>query len=155
MPYAFSRRSKDRLEGVHPSLVSVCELAIARSSVDFGITCGLRSVAQQEENVRLGRSKTMKSRHLPQDDGYSHAVDVVVWHGGEPCWELNLYDDVADAFLSAGVEEGVTLTWGAAWHKPLTEHGGTCESLMLEYIDLRRSQSRRPFLDGPHFQLEM
>jgi len=24
---------------------------------------------------------------------------------------------------------------------------------MNEYIDLRRSQGRRPFIDGPHFEL--
>jgi hypothetical protein len=27
------------------------------------------------------------------------------------------------------------------------------EDAMNEYIDLRRSQGRRPFIDGPHFQL--
>jgi hypothetical protein len=24
---------------------------------------------------------------------------------------------------------------------------------MLSYVDLRRSQGRRPFIDGPHFEL--
>ena len=28
-------------------------------------------------------------------------------------------------------------------------------SLMNEYIDLRRGQGRKPFIDGPHFQLEV
>ena len=27
------------------------------------------------------------------------------------------------------------------------------EEVMNEYIDLRRSQGRRPFIDGPHFEL--
>jgi len=27
------------------------------------------------------------------------------------------------------------------------------ESAMNSYIDLRRSQNRRPFIDGPHFEL--
>jgi len=27
------------------------------------------------------------------------------------------------------------------------------EDAMNEYIDLRRSQGRRPFIDGPHFEL--
>ena len=27
------------------------------------------------------------------------------------------------------------------------------EDAMMKYIDLRRSQGRRPFIDGPHFEL--
>jgi hypothetical protein len=41
---------------------------------------------------------------------------------------------------------------GAAWHKNLTDWDGTAEDLMNEYIDLRRSQGKRPFLDCPHFE---
>jgi hypothetical protein len=47
----------------------------------------------------------------------------------------------------------VTLRWGAAWHKTLNDWNGTAEALMNEYIDLRRSQGKRPFIDGPHFEL--
>jgi len=30
---------------------------------------------------------------------------------------------------------------------------GTMEEAMNAYIDLRRSQGKRPFIDGPHFEL--
>jgi hypothetical protein len=30
---------------------------------------------------------------------------------------------------------------------------GTMEDAMNDYIDTRRSQNRRPFIDGPHFEL--
>ena len=30
---------------------------------------------------------------------------------------------------------------------------GTAEDAMMAYVDLRRSQGRRPFIDGPHFEL--
>ena len=30
---------------------------------------------------------------------------------------------------------------------------GTMEEAMNAYIDLRRAQGRRPFIDGPHFEL--
>jgi peptidoglycan L-alanyl-D-glutamate endopeptidase CwlK len=154
MSFKLSNRSLSKLEGVHPQLVDVCKLAIGRTKIDFGIICGTRTVAEQEENVRTGRSKTMKSYHLPQADGYSHAIDAMAYVGSNGVWELNLYDEIADAFLSAAEEVGCELTWGAAWHKKLTDHKGTCEALMMEYVDIRRSQGRRPFLDGPHFQLE-
>ena len=51
--------------------------------------------------------------------------------------------------------EGVDVTWGGAWHKPLNDWRGTSADLMNEYIDLRRGQGRKPFIDGPHFQLEI
>ena len=30
---------------------------------------------------------------------------------------------------------------------------GTMEEAMNAYIDLRRSQGKRPFIDGPHFRI--
>jgi hypothetical protein len=46
------------------------------------------------------------------------------------------------------------VTWGAAWHIPdIGKFDGTMEQAMNEYVDLRRSQGKRPFIDGPHFQI--
>jgi peptidoglycan L-alanyl-D-glutamate endopeptidase CwlK len=53
----------------------------------------------------------------------------------------------------AAKELNVELRWGAAWHKNLTDTEMPTEDLMNEYIDLRRSQNRRPFVDAPHFEL--
>ena len=83
----------------------------------------------------------------------SHAVDLVAYISGRVSWELNLYDDIADAIKDAAIKEGKSIRWGAAWHKPLNEWDGTAEDLMNEYIDKRRSQGRRPFIDAPHFEL--
>ena len=33
------------------------------------------------------------------------------------------------------------------------EWDGSAEDLMNQYIDLRRSEGRRPFIDAPHFEL--
>jgi len=30
---------------------------------------------------------------------------------------------------------------------------GTAEDAMNAYVDLRRSQGRRPFIDAPHFEM--
>ena len=68
--------------------------------------------------------------------------------------KLNLYDDIADAMKEAAVREGVKIRWGAAWHiDDFRDWEGTAEEAMNAYIDLRRSQGRRPFIDGPHFEL--
>ena len=150
MPFTLSQRSLGRLDGVKNELHSVVTTAIGLTNVDFGVTCGLRTEKEQEDLVARGASKTMKSKHLTGD-----AVDVVAYIGGSRIsWELNLYDDIADAFKEASVREGVGIRWGASWHIPdLRDWEGTAEEAMMAYIDLRRSQGRRPFIDAPHFEL--
>lgn len=157
--FSLSQRSLSRLEGVHPFLVEVAKLAINRTKVDFGITCGVRTIEEQEAHVAAGRSWTMKSKHLIQDDGYSHAIDCVAYLGSDVCWEETVYDEIADAIKSASEEVremgyDFDIIWGAGWHKPLSKHEGTCEDLVNEYVDLRRSQGRRATMDCPHFQIE-
>jgi peptidoglycan L-alanyl-D-glutamate endopeptidase CwlK len=147
MTYQLGKRSKDRLLGVDPRMVAVVEKAITISEQDFSVICGLRTVKEQEALVAKGASQTMKSKHL---EGL--AVDLMAWVDGGR-WELNLYDEIADAIRRAAIELEVNVRWGAAWHKTLNEWDGTAEDLMNEYIDLRRSQGRRPFIDGPHFEI--
>ena len=92
MTFRLSQRSMDKLEGVHPAMTGVVERAIQITDVDFGVTQGIRTFEEQQANVAAGRSQTMKSKHLLQDDGFSHAVDVVAYVGPDVSWELNLYD---------------------------------------------------------------
>jgi len=149
MAFTLSQRSLGRLDGVNNKLHSVVTTAIGLTNVDFGVTCGLRTEKEQEELVARGASQTMKSKHLTGD-----AVDVVAYIGSRISWEPNLYDDIADAFKEASVREGVGIKWGASWHIPdLRDWEGTAEEAMMAYIDLRRSQGRRPFIDAPHFEL--
>ena len=154
MAFKLGNRSKQKLEGVHPDMVAVVERAIELTKVDFGVTYGVRTVEEQEKLVASGRSQTMKSKHLIQDTGYSHAVDVVAYDGGDVVWEIHVYDDICDAFKEAAIEHGVAIKWGAAWSEgDIRTYEGTAEDAMNNYIDLRRSQGRRPFIDGPHFEL--
>ena len=149
MGYQLGTRSLQKLEGVNPDLVAVVSRAIELSKQDFSVICVLRTVKEQEALVAKGASQTMKSKHLE-----GNAVDLAAYCDDGIRWELNLYDEIADAMLKAAKELGVTLRWGAAWHKNLNDWNGTAEDLMNEYIDLRRSQGKRPFIDAPHFQVE-
>ena len=154
MAFKLSSRSMSKLEGVHPDMVATVKKAIERTPVDFGVTYGVRSIEEQQRLFDMGRSQTMKSKHLIQSGGFSHAVDLVAYDGSEVVWEINVYDDIADAMASAANEVGCTIRWGAAWHiDDISDYDGTMEDAMNEYIDLRRSQGRRPFIDGPHFEL--
>ena len=107
-------------------------------------------IEEQEALVAKGASKTMKSKHLE-----GKAVDLMAYiDGGRASWELNLYDEIADAMKEASKETEVDLRWGAAWHlNSMREQDMTSEAMMTQYIDLRRSQGRRPFIDAPHFEL--
>lgn len=149
MSFHLSQKSLDKLVGVDPKLVQVVKLAIDYSKVDFGVTEGLRTIEKQREYFEAGKSQTMSSKHI---DG--KAVDLVAYVGGTVCWEINVYDDVADAMKAAAKELGVPIRWGAAWNVPdLTKWEGTAEDAMNHYIDERRAQKQRPFIDGPHFEL--
>jgi peptidoglycan L-alanyl-D-glutamate endopeptidase CwlK len=153
MAFNLSARSRGKLEGVSPDLVAVVHRAIELTKVDFGVTYGVRTYAEQEELYNSGRSQTMNSKHLIQDDGYSHAVDLVAYFGSNVSWELNVYDDICDAMKEAAIEVGCPLKWGAAWSEgDIRTYPGTAEDAMNAYVDLRRSQGRRPFIDAPHFE---
>ena len=155
MAFSLSSRSRGKLEGVHPDMVAVVETAITLTKVDFGVTYGVRTLEEQKRLYESGRSQTMNSKHLLQDDtGYSHAVDVVAYDGSDVVWEINVYDDICDAFKKAAEMHGVSIKWGAAWSEgDIRSYRGTAEDAMNAYIDLRRSEGRRPFIDGPHFEL--
>mgnify|MGYP002635648922 CR=1 FL=1 len=148
MSFKLSERSLDRLKGVDQKLVDVVKRAIDLTEIDFGVSEGLRTLERQKELVEKGASQTLKSKHLG-----GRAVDLVAYIGPRVSWELAVYDDIADAVRQAANELEVTICWGAAWHKNLTDTKMSAEDLMNEYIDLRRSQSRRPFIDAPHFEL--
>jgi peptidoglycan L-alanyl-D-glutamate endopeptidase CwlK len=149
MTFKLSDRSLRNLQGVNEQLVATVNLAIVLTKIDFGVICGLRTMEEQRVLVDKGASKTMRSKHL---DG--NAVDLMAYIGSRASWELNLYDDIADAMKQAAVETGAVLRWGAAWHIPdIRQWNGTMENAMGAYVDLRRSEGKRPFIDGPHFEL--
>ena len=138
-----------RLEGINPDLIKVVTQAIKLTKIDFGVTCGMRTVEEQEKLVASGASQTMKSKHLE-----GRAVDLVAYVGPNITWKLNMYDDLADAMADACCEFGVPIKWGAAWTVgDIGDWNGTMEEAMNSYVDLRRSQGRRPFIDAPHFEM--
>jgi peptidoglycan L-alanyl-D-glutamate endopeptidase CwlK len=156
MAYSLGTKSRKELEGVHPKLIKVVERAIAISKQDFSVHDGLRTEAEQREYVRRGVSKTMNSKHRPQADGFSHAVDLVPYINGQLRWEWKPIYVIASAVHQAAREQGVQLTWGAVWDKAFLSL--PCDPEDLEkavnaYVDRRRKAGKSAFIDGPHFQL--
>ena len=136
--YVLSARSRRNLEGVHPKLVSVVRRALELTDQDFTVVEGLRSLETQKAYVAKGVSKTMKSYHLQQKDGYGHAVDLYPYYNGSVQVEapFSRYKMISDATMAAAKELGVVVTWGADWNR-----------------DGRTSD--HSFIDSPHYQIEL
>ena len=146
MPYTLGPRSLQNLSGVHPDLVSVVKRAIEITEQDFSVIEGVRNINRQRELVKAGKSTTMNSRHLT-----GHAVDIAPW---PISWDWEYFYPIADAMKQAAEELEVDLEWGGAWHiKPFYSWEGLAESAKDDYVKLRKSQGKKPFLDAPHFQL--
>ena len=149
MSFKLSTKSHAKLNGVDASLVAVTKRAIELTKIDFGVIYGMRTLEEQEKLFAAGKSQTMKSKHL-----VGRAVDLMAYVDGAASWELNVYDDLCDAMKEAAIEIGVAVKWGAAWSEgDIRTYPSTAEDAMMAYIDLRRSEKRRPFIDGPHFEL--
>lgn len=137
MPFKLSKRSLNKLTGVHPDLVAVVNRAIARSTVDFTVIEGLRDVERQRKLVKAGASKTMDSRHLT-----GHAVDLGAWVGGSVRWDWPLYLKIAEAMRTASMELNTPIRWGGTWGL-LSALPATITADLLH----------KSFPDGPHFEL--
>lgn len=149
MSFKLSSRSLGRLSGVDTRLADVVKRAIEISRVDFGVTEGLRTMETQRRYVAQGKSQTMSSKHLTGE-----AVDLVAYINGSVSWELNIYDDVADAMKQSAIELDLPLRWGAAWNvDDIRQWNGSMADAMNFYIDARREEGRRPFIDAPHFEI--
>jgi peptidoglycan L-alanyl-D-glutamate endopeptidase CwlK len=145
--FNISARSRERLQGVNRDLVRVVEQAIQITTIDFGVTQGLRTIEQQRKYVASGASATMDSRHLT-----GHAVDVAAYIGRELRWDFGLYYHIAGAFRQAAKIQAVPIRWGGCWMR-LDTTSEPLPAMVARYTESARSQGRRPLIDGPHFEL--
>lgn len=88
---------------------------------DFSLIEAVRSLEQQRENVRKGVSKTLNSKHLARNDGFSRAVDIWPYPvprkaNGEIDSASKEWDELAlVAFYCAGKLGFESLEWGGLW----------------------------------------
>jgi peptidoglycan LD-endopeptidase CwlK len=121
--------SQKRLHSIHPDLRRVMDRARLTAPFPFRVIDGLRTIERQKELVRIGASKTMRSRHLT-----GHAVDIVplvdLDRDGkletEELFSWPLIRKLAPVVKAAAAAEGVAIEWGGDW---------------------------KSFPDGPHWQL--
>ena len=117
--YAFGRGSQDAMRGVHPDLIRVMGRALSFGVMDFSLSHGTRTIDEQREYVRQGKSQTMDSMHLIQDDGWAHAIHAVPYPqsvNGRGVWDdLPRFGVLAGLILAAATIEQVGVRWGGDW----------------------------------------
>lgn len=86
--------------------------ALELSTIDFGISEGLRTRERQKELVEAGKSLTMASKHIQ-----GKAIDVVAYVDGKVTWDFEMYEKIAKAFEEAALELDVKILWGGHWKR--------------------------------------
>jgi peptidoglycan LD-endopeptidase CwlK len=161
---SFGKASKARLEGLHPDLVKVLELAIKSSNIDFTIIESVRSDEQCYINFGKGRTAAeckaascpvkyarpqdpkvtwlknpLSSNHRKKEDGFGYAVDLYPYPvslvlSSGPKFWEPLFDKIAKVMFRSAEELGVKIRWGADWDR---------DNVLRE----------RGETDNPHFEL--
>lgn len=149
--FKFSQRSINNLQFVDKDLVETCYLALDLSTVDFGISEGLRTKSKQKELFDDGKTQTMNSKHLDNpstpDIIDSWAIDVYAYVNGSVSWEIKHYIQIAEAFRQAGIELNNKIRWGGSW--TILNNEPSAEVAYENYVKSKRN----PFVDGPHFEI--
>lgn len=141
----FSSKSKAKLESCHPLLQELFNEIIKH--VDCTVLEGVRTLDKQKEHVRNGVSKTLKSKHLAQDDGYSHAVDCIAYPID--------WNDAPRNYMFAGYIKGIAdslgieIRLGADWDGDFTAKDQSFHDLPhFELVStVKKQQQHLP--DGP------
>jgi peptidoglycan L-alanyl-D-glutamate endopeptidase CwlK len=116
MSFKFSQASKNNMIGVNPDLITVAQLALSISYIDFGIPTdgGYRSVKTQRvlfENKKSQCDGVIKrSKH---QDG--KALDFYAYVNGKASWDLQHLTIVAAAFMEAAQQLNKKIEWGGHW----------------------------------------
>ena len=108
--FKLSKKSLAKLDEVNPDLQKLVKNAIGLSTIDFGISEGMRTKERQQLLYDSGKSQTMNSRHLT-----GHAVDVYAWKDGAVSWEFEDYETINVAFSQAAKLTNTPYVWGGSW----------------------------------------
>ncbi len=141
---AFGRQSLDHLVTCQEPLRRVLLFVVLH--FDCSVLEGVRLPERQQELYDTGATRTLDSRHLPDDSGLSSAVDVapypVVWPNREAMTDGEWMKAYARFYLFAGfvlavaASMGIRLRWGGDWDGDKTLSDQTFDDLVhFELVD--------------------
>ena len=147
--YFLTEESEEILAGVAPELAEVVRRAVAISDIEIQVTHGRRTRTQQLELFRKGATQRASSPHM-----YGQAVDLVAFVEGRPCFEPEVYDEVALNMKFASQDLLTPVRWGGVWSLDnLSSYEGDLGELQCMYMGRCLENGRRPMLDVCHFDL--
>lgn len=112
--WALSARSETKMLGVHNDLKRVVRRALELSPYDFAITCGTRTLKEQQALYpKASNCDGIKKRSKHQD---GLAIDFMAFdENSKGTWKMEYYEAIADAFKQAAKELDIPITWGGDW----------------------------------------
>jgi peptidoglycan L-alanyl-D-glutamate endopeptidase CwlK len=109
--FRFGKRSLRNLVGVDPILKMCAIEAIKISNKDFGVFEGIRTVKRQRMLLRLGRTTTMRSKHIT-----GNAIDLVPYRNGKYDWSADDYFDEIERCMKLVIHQHkLPIKWGGDW----------------------------------------
>ena len=130
--YNFGKRSTLRLNTVTFKLQQVVRDAMDLQVMDFTVLCGIRTIEEQKELFKQGRTRTMNSRHLGNRLGKSEAVDIapypINWN------DIHAFHRLAGVIQACAARRGLNIRWGGDWDGDNDTHD-------------------QSFIDLPHFEI--
>jgi peptidoglycan LD-endopeptidase CwlK len=120
---------------VEPDLADLIDaaadnFAIVSPKLGVIVTEGPRTHARQRELKRIGASRTLHSKHIPDLSPTKRAlaVDVAITVEKQVRWDWPLYEQFALVVKEEAARRGLKVTWGGDWPR---------------------------FRDGPHYQIDI
>lgn len=153
----FGTTSKERLDTCQQDLVKIFELAISRSSIDFGIAQGARTWEQQLDYFNQGKSKLdprleankSRAKHVV-GKGWrelSEAVDIYIYHPNYETRRKLAYDIPSLAYMAGIVQSCALELFHCGEVSHVIRWGGNWDSDGIILQD-------QSFDDLPHFELK-
>lgn len=70
---------------------------------------------------------------------------------GDVSWQWGDYFIIAETVRQAALECGVRVRWGGGWF--VLNEVADIEAAQAAYVERKKRENKKPFLDGPHFEL--
>ena len=134
--HKFGKRSLYHLSQVHPTLVAMAHEILYSSPNDLGISDGVRTEAEQKENVTKGVSWTMNSKHRLRrfegiDTPLAGAFDFFIIVNGKSVWNAKPYEELRGIIMDSADILNTEIVWGADWDSKDYPHIELAEESVL------------------------
>lgn len=116
--YELSKSSKEKLETCDKRLIFIVLSAIKISKIDFGVSCGHRSIEEQQRLFKEDKNKSRvdgiktKGKH---NFSPSKAVDLFAYVDGAISYEIADLSYIAGIIDAVANQLGYKVRWGGNW----------------------------------------